>query len=305
MKYLQLLLIGLALAISPQMMAQDDAPSKDKYLRVITLSGNLIEGKLIDSDEESFLLETEIMGMIRIPKMEIATLVYISEDEIGSSGYRDRSGEINPRSSRYLFAPSSFNLEKGEGYYHNVWFVYNQISYGFTDHITAGISMTPVGSGGTIKYGAQLTEKFGVSVGAIAVTPFGNSDFKGAGIGFANATVGTERKNLSLSYGYGFYKEQDYVWDEITQDYTNVIEANNAHMINLSGLMEVNSNLWIVTENYFIFESIESEVYDPIAVMSVGFRRASPKRDVVWDYAMVSLPTEGFALPWLSITVPF
>ena len=80
--------------------------------------------------------------------------------------------------------------------------------------------MTPFGTGGTVKFGGQLSDKVNVSAGGIALVPFtGDSPL---GIGFANITFGDERKNLSISSGLGFSDDGD-----------------NITLVNVSAMIEV------------------------------------------------------------------
>lgn len=302
MRFLQILMLGVFLAIAPQMSAQEES----KFVRIVTLSGNMIEGEILDSDENSFLLEVPVMGKMRIQKLEISSIIFIDKENMGINSYtqNQRSGEINPRSDRYLFAPSSHNLEKGEGYFHNVMVLYNQLSYGLTDNITTGLSMTPFGAGGTIKIGKKLSDNFGMSVGSIAVTTFNSGDmgFKNAGIGFVNMTFGNERKNISFNYGLGFVNRDPYEWNPTFDN------DDRAHMLNVGAMMEVNSSLWIVFEGYLISDTQTNfgSDFDNIVVLMPGVRKATSGRNVIWEWAMVSMPSEGaFVIPWVSVTIPF
>jgi hypothetical protein len=64
-------------------------------------------------------------------------------------------------------------------------------------------------------------------------------------------------------------------------------------------MFEVSSNLWIITENYHIIQ-------EELTIISMGIRRASQKRDILWDYALVAIPSEEvFGIPWISCTIPF
>ena len=109
------------------------------------------------------------------------------------------------------------------------------------------------------------------------------------GIGFANVTFGDERKNISISSGLGFSDAGD-----------------NITLLNVSAMIEVSSSLWIITENYQIFQtSSYSGNPDNLTIISMGIRRASQKRDILWDYAWVAIPSEEdlFSLAELYNTI--
>ena len=91
-------------------------------------NSGIYEDEVLEIDESSFLINTLLLGKMRISKTDILNITYISADEVGlmTSGKSNRSGVINPQSTRYFFAPSAMQLKKGEGYYQNAWLLYNQ-----------------------------------------------------------------------------------------------------------------------------------------------------------------------------------
>ena len=343
MRYLLLLtlILGVVLPITFEVSAQDTqstATNNTKYVRLLLQNGGMFEGEVLEIDESSFLINTLMLGQMRITKTDIASITYISADEVGlmTSGVNTRSVDINPQATRYFFAPSAMQLKKGEGYYQNAWLIYNQVSYGFTDNLTCGLSMTPIGTGGTVKLGKQITEKVHVSLGGIGVLPF-TDDFNTMGIGFANITFGDERRNFTLSYGQAFYSDREYNnnIDHISaytdpdgefhpsdasdgvgnwhydsdgsyhpmfeSDYVSEIVNYSTPLISIAGMIELNSRMWLITENYFVLDS-DAE----LSIISIGIRKASTKRDVLWDFSMVAIPSEEVAgIPWVSCTIPF
>lgn len=285
MRYLILLTLfsGFMLPVTFDVSAQDTqsaATNNTKYVRLFLQNGGMFEGEVLEIDESTFLINTMDLGKMRITKTDISSITYISADEVGQMTFSNRKGDINPQPTRYYFAPSGLQLKKGEGYYQNAWLLYNQVSYGVSDHFTVGMSMTPFGTGGTVKFGGKLSDKVNVSAGGIALFPF--TEDSPLGIGFANITFGDERKNLSISSGLGFSDDGD-----------------NITLVNVSAMLEVTSNMWIISENYHIVE-------DELTIISMGVRRASRTRDILWDYALVAIPSEEvFGIPWLSCTIPF
>jgi len=281
--FILILICGFISPSTFEVFAQDTqstTTNNTKYVRLILQNGGMYEGEVLEIDESTFLISTLLLGNMRITKTDIASITYISADEVGQMTFSNRKGDVNPQPTRYYFAPSGLQLKKGEGYYQNAWLIYNQVSYGVSDHFTLGMSMTPFGTGGTVKFGTKLSDKVNVSAGGIALVPFtGDSP---VGIGFANITFGDERKNLSISSGLGFSDGGD-----------------NITLLNVSAMLEVSSNMWIISENYHI-------VQDELTIISMGVRRASRTRDILWDYALVAIPSEEvFGIPWLSCTIPF
>ena len=270
---------------------QSEEPSAPRYVRIVLQNGGIYEGEVVSSNSTSFVINTLMLGEMEIRKTSIASLINIDADQVGSISSASRSTDLNPKACRYYFAPSAFQLKKGEGYYQNAWFIYNQISYGFTDYLTVGMSMTPFGTGGTVKIGKPISDNVHISVGGIGVLPF-TDDLNTMGIGFANITFGDERRNFTLSYGHAFYSQLD-------QTEQNVKYA--IPLISIAAMIEVNSSIWLITENYIALNS-DTE----LSIISIGLRKASKKRDVLWDFSMIAIPSEEIAgIPWLSCTVPF
>ena len=279
--FILILICGFISPSTFEVFAQDTqstTTNNTKYVRLILQNGGMYEGEVLEIDESTFLINTLQLGHMRITKTDIASITYISADEVGQMNMSsNRTGDINPQATRYFFAPSAMQLKKGEGYYQNAWLIYNQVSYGISNNLTIGMSMTPVGTGGTVKFGLDISDNFHISAGGIAIIPFW--DDEPVGIGFANMTFGNERKNISIAYGNAFSDD------------------GNEHMLNVSGMLELNYRMWLITENYFLAD---------ISIISVGFRRASNKRDALWDFSMIALPQEEVAgIPWISCTIPF
>ena len=76
-------------------------------------------------------------------------------------------------------------------------------------------------------------------------------------------------------------------------------------MFNVSGMFEASSRIWILFESYFIFDP-QTEDSGPVNVTVMGVRSASKKRDALWDWGMVAIPSEEiYGIPWIACTVPF
>ena len=340
-KVIPIIIYCLICFISNNSYAQgqsDEVENAERYVRIVLQNGNILEGKVLEITIDYFVIETEMMGETKIDKLEISSIVNIEESEFGKVlKVNTRSTDINPQASRYFYSPSAFPLEKGEGYYHNVWLAYNSISYGITDNLTTGVTMTPLGTGATFKLSKKVNDNLHISAGAIGVFPFSDdvSDSP-LGIAFVNTTFGDERKNFSINYGIGFLQTDRYYssWNYPLYTEPNLnsqlisspYQLNRRyHIFNLSSMIEVNSRLWIMMEGYFCldftsfptfwqynsYEDSWSEYNSNANYMNqsfilTGIRKASAVRDVLWDFGFVSLPIEEvYGIPWIGATVPF
>ena len=130
----------ISLALSVESLAQDN--TQERYVRIMLDSGNPLEGRVVDITETHFILDLGIMGEISVSKLEILHIENIDPSQMTREEVNERSRDVNPQSSRYFFSPSAHQLKQGEGYYHNVGVMYNSVSFGILDNLTAGITFT-------------------------------------------------------------------------------------------------------------------------------------------------------------------
>ncbi|OFX57919.1 MAG: hypothetical protein A2066_05750 [Bacteroidetes bacterium GWB2_41_8] len=200
----------------------------------------------------------------------------------------------NPQATRYFWAPNGYNLKSGEGYFQNVWVLFNQAVYGFTDHFSGGVGVMPLFLfGGTAtpawlmaKFSVPVVEnKFNLGAGALMGTVIGE-DNTGFGILYGISTFGSKDKNLNIGLGWGF------AGGEMARNPT----------VNISGMIRTGAKGYFITENYFIGTS---DIF--VVITMLGGR--SIIRRVGLDYGVVlpfSSDMDGFvAAPWLGLTIPF
>jgi hypothetical protein len=200
----------------------------------------------------------------------------------------------NSQAARYFWAPNGYGLRKGEGYYQNVWVLFNQVSYGFTDNFSVGIGMVPLFliAGGptpvwaTPKFSFPIKKDvFNVGAGALVGTILGEEQAT-FGIAYGVTTLGSRDRNLNLGLGYGFINGE---WAD-------------SPTVTLSGMIRTGKRGYFVSENYFIKAGDET-----IGLVSLGGR-------IVWtgisvDFAgvfpVIQSLDEFIVLPWLGFVIPF
>ena len=258
--------------------------------RIETLDGNEYIGVVLEQTPEKIRLKTEKLGEIVI---SVADIKHISELKLVTN--KDGSYWLdNPQATRYLWAPNGYNLKKGEGYYQNVWALFNQAVYGFTDHFSAGVGVVPlfIIAGAptpvwiTAKFAVPVVEnKFNLGAGALMGTVIGeeNATF---GILYGISTFGTKDKNLSVGLGWGF------AGGEISQNPT----------VNISGIIRTGAKGYLITENYLI-----GTPDNFLVLMSFGGRRII--KNVGLDFgAFIPIGADVgsfLAIPWLGLSIPF
>lgn len=260
-------------------------------------NGNWFYGEVEAKTDATIVLKTEMLGNVTIQKLEIkrsipGPLTLVEREKIQDEERKkdtpialenllaEMTHEPDPNATRYLFAPSAFQLKQGEGYYQNSYALYNQASVGVSNNLTLGANvLLPAFMGLTAKLGFPIHSKVHVSAGGLLLVPF--TDFLDeAGLMFANITFGTEEQNLTVTYGSSF-------------DGTNILNA--------SAMLPINDQTWFVTENYSIGFG---EISGSENLYSLGVRRFSKRRGFTWDYAIIILPEAGVGFPFYSLTIP-
>ena len=253
-----------------------------------TKDGNEFLGEIIEEDPLYIKLKTQKFGEVTISKTDIKSQRPVEVQKIKDGKY----WFPNPQSTRYFWAPNGYGLKKGEGYYQNIWVLWNQFAYGITNNISLGGGIIPTfffGAPtpvfGTLKLSIPIVkDKFNIAGGAIAGYVIGE---EGAGLGivYGLTTFGSPDANVSLGMGYGFAGGD---WA-------------NAPMFNVNGLFRVSSRGYIITENYIISGNGDNAI-----IISFGGRSIIKKAAL--DYGLIIPFIDGsvdIALPWLGFTIPF
>ena len=185
--FITICLIGFSL-LSIGQNSQDSIKTQ-----VETLDGNEYIGIILEQTTETIRIKTDKLGEISIPRAEIKRITQLTATKSKDGTY----WLDNPQATRYFWAPNGYSLKKGEGYYQNVWVLFNQAVYGLTDHFSAGVGVMPLFLFGGASTPAWITAKFSVPVvkdkfnmgaGALIGTVIGEED-AGFGILYGITTI--------------------------------------------------------------------------------------------------------------------
>jgi hypothetical protein len=151
---------------------------------------------------------------------------------------QDSIAQMNHHSSRYIFAPSAYPINKGSFYYQNYDLLLNDIQVGITDNFGIGIGYAfPLFMYVTPKYSMPLRKNHTVAVGDIAAfsvfTKASNTMWLNTLYGMY--TLGSTKNNISL--GLGILQSSD-------------LDGNHA-VTNLSGMYSITPNFYFVGEAWF------------------------------------------------------
>ncbi|MCF6357069.1 MAG: hypothetical protein L3J54_04615 [Draconibacterium sp.] len=261
----------------------------ENLVSVETDDGNEFLGEIIKEDTVLIVLKTRTLGEITIYKSDIKTRKKVEVQQI-------KDGKFwfdNPQSTRYFWSPNGYGLKKGEGYYQNIWVLWNQVSYGLTDNFSVGGGVIPLflfGGGptpifGTAKFSVPIVKnKVSIGGGAIAGTVLGEQE-TGFGILYGLSTFGTPDNNISLGLGYGFASGG---W-------------TTSPLLNVNAMFRITRRGYFITENYYINIDGERAIF-----LSLGGRWIIKKAALDYGLILPIIEDAGFiGIPWLGFTIPF
>jgi len=271
-------------------IAFSQANEKDTSIfRIETRDGNEFVGKITSEDSVRIYFLTEALGQISILKKDIKSRERVNAQQI-------RDGKVwfpNPQSTRYFWSPNGYGLRKGEGYYQNIWVLWNQFAYGVTDNFSLGGGIIPLFLFGgaptpvffTPKFSFPVEkDKFNIGAGALVGTVLGESGTS-FGILYGLTTFGTPDDNVSIGMGYGFAGG----------------EWATSPMVNFNAMFRLSDRWYFITENYYLNTGSEG-----FGLLTFGGRWIIKKAALDFGLVLPVQPDIGFiAIPWLGFTVPF
>ena len=175
----------------------------------------------------------------------------------------------NPAASRYLYAPSSIPLQKGQGYVSQK-LIFTSGVLGITDNVTLLVGTTvpfPFVSIVGGKFAKQINDKWHVGAGTeLFFFPFAGAFDDGTptiplGIGFVSATYGDLNSHVTIATGVAY-----------EQVFSN---GRVSHPVMVAGHKRLSDRLAVVTENWLLLNlDIMAEGRSPYtaSINSLAFR---------------------------------
>lgn len=214
MKHIILLFFAWSITLFTTWSQEPVVPSgpldTTKTYQIELVDGTEFIGTILSSDSVMLEIKTSSVPRIQIYLQSIKKMKTIDNKMV----FKGATGTPNPHYTRYFFAPSAFNLKKGEGYYQNTYLVLNSLNWGFTDHFSVGVSLeltSTFGSMGgswspiyliTPKYGFGLTKNLNAAVGALIVGAGANTG--GLQLGYGLLTYGNTENNVTFGASFGW-----------------------------------------------------------------------------------------------------
>lgn len=243
--YLVLFFVTLSSGIlNAQEVQYVDSSENEKIFLVTLYSGKELKGTVFSSDEKELVLLVENLGKVAIPKLEVKTMLEISNEPSNSSG-----GHVPDQvfASRYFITTNGLSIKKGESY--AIFTLLGpDINFGIADNWTVGLITSWLGAPLilTTKYSIQLKENRSLGLGFLAgdLTWLGaatNTPVRGV-LPFASFTFGDRKRNLSFSSGYG------NIW--IDDEYFG------------ASMLSIGAITYLTRKTSFVFDSIVLPYFD-------------------------------------------
>lgn len=266
-------------------IAQDSEPV---IVRVETRDGSTIQGELISETETELVIRTASSGDITVQKANIIRRQVLNSRQFKNGEY----WHDNPQSTRYFFVPNALGLPKGQGYYQNIWILFNNVNYGITDNFSMGVGFVPMFLFGVSETPIWLLPKvsipvmsddFHIAAGAMIGGVVGEASF---GVLYGMTTYGNRDNNISLGLGYGYAGE----------------EVSKSPVVTVSAMYRFSKRWYFVTDNYFFPSATDN------GLMNIGMRWA-PERVAV-DFSLTRLissddDADFIGIPLLGVSIPF
>jgi hypothetical protein len=227
--------------------------------------------------EQGFLVSNAIMDIVSYPgKYGVPAIAGAdSSREESEEVVREEGPQTNEHDSRYFFAPSAYNLKKGELYYNTVYFLLHDIQYGVHDRFSVGIGTTIIGLPIYItpKISIPLGKRSAIAVGDLLL--FGTYGTNAMGnLAYGIFSTGGPDGNISLGAGHLATNESD------------ITGKTSSLVTNLSAMVRLSPYIFLLTENYVMSININREAqfssYDPVTGWSEYFSEDFIQRSTFW-----------------------
>lgn len=191
-----LLIFVLPGILFAQISPQDVTVDSTQTVGITLTDGSQLTGEILSVSDTELELRQQ-SGRIYILLNRVQIIQPADSDSPARRWFK------NPNTSRLLVSPTARPLEKGDGYYQNVYVFISGVSYGITNNlsVTGGISMIPaIGIKNQLyfvggRFGGAVKENHYLSGGAVIVSAGGFDN--NLLIGFGNYTYAFSRGSLT------------------------------------------------------------------------------------------------------------
>ncbi|MFH0756256.1 MAG: hypothetical protein V2B15_03105 [Bacteroidota bacterium] len=203
------------------------------------------------SQEKGLVLSNAILDIISEPgKYMIQKAIGINQEPGPANVAEPDSITKNEHNTRYFFAPSAYNLKKGELYYNTVYFLLHDVQYGVSDHFSMGIGTTVIGLPIylTPKVSFPIGKKSALAVGDMLLLGTWGTNAIG-NLAYLNYSYGGPDGNVSIGGGYLYTNE------------SNITSETHSPVFNFSTMARMSPYLFFLMENYVLSVNLDQEAW--------------------------------------------
>ena len=288
--YQKVKILGIFLILMASFRAGSQSADSVNIYYVRTTAYRNYVGPIIRQDSSAIVLKTK-----RSDSLEIRRSLINHMERIDPARFkRGKYWPDYPQTSRYFWLPNGYGLNRGEGYYQNIYGLVNQVSLGITDYFSVATGCLPLWFG---KFGQQtfwlapefsvpaVKNKLCVSGSLLILGEFDNRN-SALEVPYGSFTLGP--KNFNLSLGLGFAHSHNG-W-------------TRKPVITMSGMFRVIPAISLIAETYYI--PLSDEYFDIMLLGgSIMFRWVSLELGMTildfdkW-YARDFYPYAGLSIPF-------
>ncbi len=270
------------LLVQGQISPADVQADSTKTVQITLTDDSRLFGQILSVSDSEIELRQE-SGRTFIELSRVTSIRHVDTTRRGYDWF------VNPNQSRLLISSTARPLEKGAGYYQNIYAFVSGVAYGITDNIvlTGGLSMIPgVGITNQLyflsgKYGRQVSENHYLA-GGLGMVSAGGLD-NGLFFGYGNYTYDFHRGSLTTGLT-GFNLPSEDVGT------TSIL---------FGGDYRVSQRIAIVSENYFFTEA-------GAGLFSYGVRLMGERGSFDLAFFRSSLDDGlGFGIPYVDFVFNF
>lgn len=222
-------------------------PSKTYQIELI--DGSEFIGTIISLDSALLEIKTSSIPKIQI-YVETIKKMKVIENKMEFNG---ATAIPNPHPTRYFFAPSAYNLAKGEKYYQNSDLLLHSVNIGVTDHFSFGAGLELISTFATIgnnwspiffftpKVGYQVAENLNVGAGVLFV-------YMGP-----LSSLGANTTSFNMEYGLLTYGNKE---NNVTLGVSTTLQGGkflfDGAPITVNGMFRMGRKTTFITENWIL-----------------------------------------------------
>ncbi|MCX6308381.1 MAG: hypothetical protein NTY32_05985, partial [Bacteroidia bacterium] len=213
------------------------------------MDGSEFIGTIVSLDSALLQIKTSSIPKIQI-YVETIKKMKVIENKMEFNG---TTALPNPHPTRYFFAPSAYNLAKGEKYYQNSDLLLHSVNVGVTDHFSIGAGLELISTFATIgkdwspiffftpKVGYQVAENLNVGAGMLFV-------YMGP-----LASLGANTSSFNMEYGLVTYGTKE---NNVTLGMSTTLHGGkfmfDGAPITINGMFRMGGKTTFITENWIL-----------------------------------------------------